>query len=77
MHVPRVSGPRPSVAYPLTRALLGSCTGLLSLSAGSLGSLVLKLGPKYDMGALCPDQNDGWQKAAKGRDWCVWIKKNE
>lgn len=47
------------------------------LPAGSLGSLVLKLGPKYDMGALCPDANEGWDKAAKGKDWCVWIKKHE
>lgn len=44
---------------------------------GTLGSLVLKLGPKYDMGALCPDKNEGWQKAAVGKNWCVWIKKNE
>lgn len=46
------------------------------LIAGNLGSLLLKMGPKYDMGALCPDKNEGWQKAAAGKDWCVWIKKN-
>lgn len=49
----------------------------VSVPAGTLGSLVLKLGPKYDMGALCPDKNDGWQKAAVGKNWCVWIKQNE
>lgn len=44
------------------------------LSAGNHGSLLLKLGPKYDMGALCPDKTEGWQKAACGKNWCVWMK---
>lgn len=44
---------------------------------GSLGSLVLKLGPKYDMGALCPNKAEGWQQVAKGKNFCVWLKPNE
>jgi alpha-amylase len=43
---------------------------------GTRGSLVLKLGPRYDMGALLPKQDDGWAKAAVGKDYCVWIKQN-
>jgi len=54
-----------------------SLTIELSFVAGKLGSLILKLGPKYDMGALCPDKNEGWQKAANGKHWCVWIKKDD
>jgi alpha-amylase len=44
---------------------------------GTKGSLVLKLGPRYDMGALLPKQEDGWSKAAVGKDFCVWIKTND
>jgi alpha-amylase len=44
---------------------------------GTKGSLVLKLGPRYDMGALLPKQEDGWAKAAVGKDFCVWIKVND
>jgi hypothetical protein len=36
--------------------------------------VLLKLGPKYDMGALAPKEGDGWARAAKGTDWCMWIK---
>jgi alpha-amylase len=49
----------------------------VSRTTGKLGSVVLKMGPKYDMGDLCPKQEDGWQKAAKGKDYCVWIKLDE
>jgi alpha-amylase len=44
---------------------------------GTKGSLVLKLGPRYDMGALLPKKEDGWNKAAVGKDYCVWIKLND
>jgi alpha-amylase len=36
------------------------------------GRLVLKLGPRFDMGALLPDAGQGWAMAAKGEGWAVW-----
>lgn len=44
---------------------------------GSKGSLVLKLGPRYDMGPLLPKPEEGWAKAAVGKDYCVWIQQGE
>eukprot|EP00775_Hariotina_reticulata_P005433 gene5433-5666_t len=44
---------------------------------GQKASVVLKLGPKYDMGKLMPKAEDGWVKTAKGTDWCVWVKQHE
>jgi alpha-amylase len=44
---------------------------------GTKGSLVLKLGPRYDMGVLLPKQENGWSKTAVGKDFCVWFKKND
>lgn len=44
---------------------------------GTKGSLMLKLGPRYDMGELVPKEEDGWAKAAKGKDYCVWLKQND
>lgn len=46
----------------------------VAVCVGTKASLVLKLGPKYDMGALCPKAEEGWEKAAKGKNWCVWTK---
>lgn len=34
------------------------------------GELLLKLGPRYDMGHLAPGKE--WKKEASGKDWCVW-----
>ncbi|GIL81108.1 hypothetical protein Vretimale_12784 [Volvox reticuliferus] len=39
---------------------------------GRSGSVVLKLGPRYDMGSLLPRREDGWTMALSGRDWAVW-----
>ncbi|GFR45415.1 hypothetical protein Agub_g6794 [Astrephomene gubernaculifera] len=37
------------------------------------GSLTVKLGPRYDMGAgLLPREGEGWRLALSGRDWAVW-----
>ena len=36
------------------------------------GSLVCKLGPRHDMGALLPAAAEGWALAASGKDWAVW-----
>lgn len=35
------------------------------------GRLTVKLGPRYEMGALLPDEAH-WQIAAHGHDFCVW-----
>ncbi|GIL50540.1 hypothetical protein Vafri_6713 [Volvox africanus] len=39
---------------------------------GRSGSVVLKLGPRYDMGSLLPRREDGWAMTLSGRDWAVW-----
>jgi len=44
---------------------------------GQKASVVVKLGPKYDMGNLMPKVEDGWVKTAKGTDWCVWVKQHQ
>eukprot|EP00898_Chlorokybus_atmophyticus_P008434 jgi/Chlat1/8592/Chrsp86S07992 len=36
--------------------------------------LIVKLGPRYDLGDLTPDESV-WQVAAAGADYCVWEKK--
>lgn len=41
---------------------------------GDAGPVVLKLGPRYDMGSLMPKKEDGWEKAVKGLDFAVWEK---
>ncbi|GIL76645.1 hypothetical protein Vretimale_8845 [Volvox reticuliferus] len=41
---------------------------------GRFGSLILKLGPRMELGGLQPAQNDGWALAAWGGDWAVWEK---
>lgn len=58
-------------------AMLWCCVCGAVLCAGSLGSLILKLGPKYDMGPLCPKKDKGWQQVAKGKNFCVWLKPND
>jgi alpha-amylase len=40
------------------------------------GSLVLKLGPRYDGGDAMPKESDGWVLAASGKDWAAWEKGN-
>lgn len=37
--------------------------------------LVVKLGPRFDMGGLKPNKDDGWAKAASGDDFAVWERK--
>lgn len=69
--------PPSTYSHSPDRLLLGVLWCAVLSDAGSLGLLVLKLGPKYDMGALCPNKNEGWQKAAVGKDWCVWFKPND
>ncbi|PSC69027.1 glycoside hydrolase family 13 [Micractinium conductrix] len=40
------------------------------------GSVVIKLGPRFDMPAnLVPRKEDGWELAASGQDFAVWEKK--
>mmetsp|Transcript_27047 Transcript_27047/g.80210 ORF Transcript_27047/g.80210 Transcript_27047/m.80210 type:complete len:514 (-) Transcript_27047:319-1860(-) len=36
--------------------------------------LIVKLGPRYDIGGLQPSEEEGWVKAAKGNEWVVWEK---
>lgn len=40
------------------------------------GNVMVKLGPRYDIGDLAPQEADGWVKSAKGNDWVVWEKKD-
>ncbi|PNH11658.1 Alpha-amylase type B isozyme [Tetrabaena socialis] len=37
-------------------------------------SLVIKLGPRGDMGSLVPSEAEGWKFAMSGKDWAVWEK---
>ena len=41
---------------------------------GNNGNVMLKLGPRFDMGGLVPRSQDGWQLAASGPDFAVWEK---
>jgi len=36
--------------------------------------VMVKLGPRYDMGKLTPKKEE-WQKAINGKDFCVWERK--
>jgi alpha-amylase len=36
------------------------------------GNVMLKLGPRYDMGGLVPQESQGWKLAASGQDFAVW-----
>ena len=38
-------------------------------------SVVIKLGPRFDMGQLLPDAAQGWGLAASGTNWAVWEKR--
>ncbi len=37
--------------------------------------VVLKLGPRHDIGDLCPKECEGWHFAMAGTDFCIWEKK--
>lgn len=39
-------------------------------------SVILKLGPRYDMGQYVPKEADGWKVATWGKDFCVWEKQH-
>jgi alpha-amylase len=36
------------------------------------GNMIMKIGPKMDLGNLIPSN---FQVAASGTDYCVWVKK--
>ena len=36
--------------------------------------LALKLGPRYDIGDLAPQEQEGWKLAASGPDYAIWEK---
>ena len=36
--------------------------------------LMVKLGPRFDLGELNPSESDGWKAGASGNNWCVWVK---
>ena len=36
--------------------------------------VIVKLGPRYDMGDLLPKEHEGWKAAVSGIDFCVWEK---
>ena len=37
-------------------------------------SVTIKLGPRYDMGDLCPKEAEGWTFAIGGTDFGIWEK---
>ncbi|KAF8061950.1 AMY1.2 [Scenedesmus sp. PABB004] len=41
---------------------------------GGRGAVVVKLGPRLDMGDLLPPKDQGWVKAASGKDYAVWAR---
>jgi alpha-amylase len=47
----------------------GGCSG------GAAGEVVVKIGPRWDMGPLVPSQAEGFVMAASGRDYAVWEKR--
>ena len=36
--------------------------------------VIVKLGPRYDMGDQLPKEQEGWKVAVSGIDFCVWEK---
>ncbi|KAL6750310.1 glycoside hydrolase superfamily [Haematococcus lacustris] len=38
------------------------------------GKVTVKLGPRFDMGALVPSSSQGWKLAVTGKDFAVWEK---
>lgn len=36
--------------------------------------VMVKLGPRYDMGGLVPRKEEGWAVCASGKDFAVWQK---
>ena len=36
--------------------------------------VIVKLGPRYDMGDMLPKEQEGWKVAVSGIDFCVWEK---
>lgn len=36
------------------------------------GSVIIKMGPRYDMGHVLPSKEDGWSMVLSGDDWAVW-----
>ena len=38
------------------------------------GNVVLKLGPRFDMGGLVPKAAEGWRLVQSGNDYAVWEK---
>lgn len=45
--------------------------GAFMLVSNSHCRVVVKLGPRYDMGNLVPNSNE-FKVAASGKDFCVW-----
>ena len=43
---------------------------------GRDGQVLLKMGPKQDMGKLVPREADGWKIVVKGHQFCVWERAN-
>ena len=34
--------------------------------------VLVKLGPRYDMGWLTPKEDEGWQLCATGKNYAIW-----
>ena len=53
---------------------LTSILQVLTFGAMLLRSVTIKMGPRYDMGDLCPKEHDGWKFALGGTDFGIWEK---
>ena len=38
-------------------------------------AVVIKMGPRYDMGEFLPEESEGWEMVLTGNDWAIWEKK--
>lgn len=36
--------------------------------------VIIKMGPRHDMGNLKPNKQEGWKVKASGKDYAVWDK---
>jgi alpha-amylase len=39
-----------------------------------IGNVMIKLGPRYDMGGLVPRTKEGWRLVQVGSEYAVWEK---
>ena len=55
---------------------LGSDTKVINAYFSQYVQVILKLGPRYELGDQSPREEDGWKLAASGNNYAVWEKNN-